>query len=239
MKVSAAIAIALSLILSGNAAAQYTYKQANQPKIEKIEKIESVIGKDFWVKFNGNARHRAEFYDEVGTFKNFYVTQDAHFKILSYVQHKLGDIYFKIRFDDGREAYLKANLAYQFDGAPILPRLITNKYERSIIGDKNGLLPEDEYFFDGEPSVVLAEIEKRYANAAKKLAQAKAEKKAEKKAKGGVQIGMSKARVLNSNWGKPSHVNRTTTADGEREQWVYGSGNYLYFTNGILTTIQN
>jgi hypothetical protein len=33
---------------------------------------------------------------------------------------------------------------------------------------------------------------------------------------------MSKERVLTTCWGKPSHVNRTTTASGSREQMVYG-----------------
>lgn len=55
----------------------------------------------------------------------------------------------------------------------------------------------------------------------------------------GVIIGMSTEQVLNSSWGKPQKVNTTTTSLGTREQWVYGNGNYLYFENGILVTIQN
>lgn len=56
----------------------------------------------------------------------------------------------------------------------------------------------------------------------------------------GVRIGMTASQVINnSNWGRPYEVNRTTTAHGTWEQWVYGSRNYLYFTNGILTAIQN
>jgi hypothetical protein len=55
----------------------------------------------------------------------------------------------------------------------------------------------------------------------------------------GVEIGMTRERVLQSQWGRPQKVNTTTTARGTREQWVYGGGNYLYFENGILTTIQN
>lgn len=55
--------------------------------------------------------------------------------------------------------------------------------------------------------------------------------------KEGVSIGMSAERVLLSSWGKPEKINRTTHKFGEREQWVYGSGNYLYFRNGILDSI--
>lgn len=54
----------------------------------------------------------------------------------------------------------------------------------------------------------------------------------------GVSIGMSEQQALDSSWGRPERVNRTTTAYGTREQWVYGR-NYLYFTDGVLTAIQN
>ena len=54
----------------------------------------------------------------------------------------------------------------------------------------------------------------------------------------GVHIGMSQAEVLQSNWGKPESVNRTITANGKHEQWVYAGG-YLYFDDGVLTSIQN
>lgn len=59
------------------------------------------------------------------------------------------------------------------------------------------------------------------------------------KAKSGVRIGMTKAEVLESSWGKPQHVNKTTTSYGTSEQWVYGINSYLYFEDGILTAIQN
>ena len=71
-----------------------------------------------------------------------------------------------------------------------------------------------------------------------KRAMEEAEEKARKKSQG-VSIGMSKQDVLDSNWGKPDHINTTTTRYGVHEQWVYGGGNYLYFENGILTSIQN
>lgn len=40
-------------------------------------------------------------------------------------------------------------------------------------------------------------------------------------------------------WGRPRDINRTTGSYGVHEQWVYGGHNYLYFEDGILTTIQN
>ena len=54
------------------------------------------------------------------------------------------------------------------------------------------------------------------------------------------RIGMTKDQVVNgTNWGRPYDINRTITAGGTKEQWVYGSRRYLYFDNGILTAIQD
>jgi hypothetical protein len=60
-----------------------------------------------------------------------------------------------------------------------------------------------------------------------------------KRRKEGVTIGMTQEEVLQSSWGRPREVNRTTYSFGVREQWVYGGKNYLYFEDGKLTAIQN
>jgi hypothetical protein len=77
-------------------------------------------------------------------------------------------------------------------------------------------------------------IEKRLSDtiAAKAKAQAKKE---------GVTLGMTKEQVLASAWGKPSHINTSTYTFGTKEQWVYDrfQNGYLYFDNGILTSISN
>lgn len=54
----------------------------------------------------------------------------------------------------------------------------------------------------------------------------------------GVSIGMTQEEVIQSNWGRPEHVNRTVHSFGTHEQWVYGGGNYLYFEGGRLTSMQ-
>ncbi|MBY0444979.1 MAG: DUF2845 domain-containing protein, partial [Burkholderiales bacterium] len=87
------------------------------------------------------------------------------------------------------------------------------------------------------------EVGAKYAAQADKLvAEAdrrdQAEERKQKRSKG-VTIGMPKEDVLASSWGRPESVNTTTTSRGTREQWVYGGRNYLYFENGVLTTIQN
>ncbi len=61
-----------------------------------------------------------------------------------------------------------------------------------------------------------------------------------KSEKGGVTIGMTAEDVLQHGWGRPQSINRTTNAYGTHEQWVYpGMHNYLYFDDGVLTTIQH
>lgn len=71
-----------------------------------------------------------------------------------------------------------------------------------------------------------------------KIKEQEIKEKAVKKSQG-VRIGMTKQEVLDSSWGKPTKINKTTGSYGVHEQWVYGGGNYLYFENGVLTTIQN
>lgn len=56
---------------------------------------------------------------------------------------------------------------------------------------------------------------------------------------GKAMIGEHQARTLKCGWGKPERVNRTITGNTTREQWVYGNRNYLYFVDGVLTSIQN
>lgn len=74
---------------------------------------------------------------------------------------------------------------------------------------------------------------KRDKEAAAEAKRIRAEKK-----RTGVLVGMSAQDAIDSSWGKPRKVNRTTTAHGVSEQWVYDGG-YLYFRDGVLTSIQN
>ncbi len=53
-----------------------------------------------------------------------------------------------------------------------------------------------------------------------------------------VRVGMT-AEMCEESWGKPMNINRSTGRWGDHEQWVYYGSNYLYFENGILSSIQN
>lgn len=54
---------------------------------------------------------------------------------------------------------------------------------------------------------------------------------------GQIFLGMTKQMCIDAK-GNPQKINKTTTIYGTSEQWVY-YGLYLYFENGILTTIQD
>lgn len=85
-----------------------------------------------------------------------------------------------------------------------------------------------------QEAAVREEVERIAAQEAAKEAAEKARRKQE-----GVVIGMTQQEVLDSCWGNPLKINRTTTVYGVSEQWVYDNYNYLYFEDGILTAIQN
>lgn len=53
-----------------------------------------------------------------------------------------------------------------------------------------------------------------------------------------VFIGMSKGDAELA-WGKPEDINRTINRYSTHEQWCYSGNRYLYFDDGILTSIQD
>lgn len=92
---------------------------------------------------------------------------------------------------------------------------------------------------------------KRQQEEAEKLAKEEARKEREERIRkrygvttarlileGRVRIGMT-AQMCRDAWGEPSEINRSSGSWGVHEQWVYGVGSYLYFEDGILTSIQN
>ena len=52
------------------------------------------------------------------------------------------------------------------------------------------------------------------------------------------EIGMTDYEVVETSWGKPEKINKTETAFGINEQWVYDKG-YLYFEDHYLMSIQS
>lgn len=225
------------------AGAQYVSEstQKEQDKGNKnaklISSLDAVKGKTFWYLPNPKAIQKVKFIepDSNGAVPDrhrrnvFSVTSEASFVIDDYV--KVDDIfhYFKVRFSDGKIGFLEGNLLASMD--PDTNPVIANLYptDGSYIFDFN------EYIYPRPPQEILLAKKK----AATEQAAKQAKSAAAVKARGGVRIGMTTEQALNSSWGKPLKINRTTNTGGSREQWVYSSNNYLYFESGILTSIQN
>lgn len=203
--------------------------QARQSGREQAEKrLAAFVGKDFWIVPNTKSPLRAEFYRKItyergGDFLSeeglFHPLRISRFSVIDYAVDFSGmnEHYLKVRFEDGMEGFLK------------LTEYSPKFYHGGARYDF------EEYIYSENPAIADKRQAKQRA-AAKAATQAAAKERA---SRGGVRIGMTKSEALRSSWGRPHEINRTTTAGGVHEQWVYGGRNYLYFENGILTAIQN
>jgi hypothetical protein len=183
-------------------------------------------------------------------------TSTVSFKVLELVEYWPGSTdYFayRIEFEDGTPAYLNGSaLGGYFSGVAI-------GADRPSLTDQGAAAASslNVKLFTRNPD----QLAEQYATDKAYLAQLKLDLEADErkrqqeleaserrlatavardhKRKGGVRLGMTMKQVRASNWGQPDSVNRTTGAFGVHEQWVYEEGNYLYFEDGVLTTIQN
>lgn len=78
-----------------------------------------------------------------------------------------------------------------------------------------------------------------YSDVVKKEMDAEAaiDEKKDKLSKMTPQIGMSSSDVIFTEWGYPDDINKDTYAWGTEEQWVYDGKGYVYFENGIVTSV--
>jgi hypothetical protein len=129
----------------------------------------------------------------------------------------------------------RANLKEKADSADILERqtIINNpkSTQREKANAMEVLARDYPAQFSGLAPKIAEITHKLDAQETKRI-------KAERR-KNGVSIGMTMEEVQDSSWGKPQSINRSTYSTHTREQWVYGGRNYLYFDNGVLTSIQN
>lgn len=105
----------------------------------------------------------------------------------------------------------------------------------SYYSELEKLAPENKTYNQNWKRIQLEIYKQDEADRKKESAAERARRRSE-----GVSVGMTKQEVFMSSWGRPQHVNSTTTTRGTKEQWVYGSRSYLYFDeSGRLATIQN
>lgn len=138
--------------------------------------------------------------------------------------------YYQVEFQDGFVRYINA-IYFRVDDATSESSLkrgclfdITPDELNVRLAKLDSERKKAQQDFEAEIAVANEKERKRIAEIAKRPS---------------ARIGMTAKEVVNkTNWGKPEQINRTITADGVAEQWVYGEGEYLYFRNGRLTAIQ-
>lgn len=227
------LVLALVALAGLPAYAQYASLTQNAASAAEIKQStllaarEKMAGVTFWIEPNASAIRRKEFIsaEEDGSIgsEKFVVTETTSFSVIGFTTGRYRN-YVKITFPDGKIAYLEEGIL--FDSNPKKYALFDDLYE--IGRPKHNFV---EYILPVSPEelrIAEKKVKAKAANAA-----------AAWKARGGVSIGMTAKQVRASNWGGPESINRSTGSYGTHEQWVYGGGNYIYFENGIVSSIQN
>ena len=231
------VAIALGLVIATSAANAEETSASPGSLIPKPGEQRN-IGKTFTFMFSRiDCRHPKTFSitDTPSVFdaKRFSSPVDISYSVYQVVPGKesLTSRYYKVALQDGSVGYIDANIF-------------------RVGNSENDLLTECN--FQGDLLTVSTRISAAKAVAGQQALEAEQEKarlqaeresaerrKVQIAARPGAKIGMTPAEVVErTNWGQPESVNRTVTAVGTREQWVYGTGEYLYFVNGRLNSIQ-
>lgn len=214
--------------VSNPAVAQYASLSSDRAaKIETEQKEidaahEKAIGARFWVVPNPEAITRLKFQEEPGEhyqIERFVLTETASFTVLGFE----GD-YVRVKFSDGRVAFLRKSGSFDY-------HRVNNKLFDSILAEREKAYDYNEYILTVSPEARKLADQKTRSKAVAKAAAWKA--------RGGVRLGMTAQQARASNWGAPDKINRSSGSYGVHEQWVYGGNNYLYFENGVLSSIQN
>lgn len=150
---------------------------------------------------------------------------------------------YSSQFADG-ENYEYTKSYYEFKLKDLIP---ADEYHQRVeerrIQEENRLAEEKRAEQERKKAAELAErkrIEEQQRAKAEREARIRSTYKkefADLILAGRVRIGMT-ASMCREAWGTPIDINRTTGSWGVHEQWVYYDS-YLYFENGILTTIQD
>lgn len=119
----------------------------------------------------------------------------------------------------------------------------TDQYSILGVGDGNGFcvcIKKSQNPFCKDQAKTIADKNARQEKIEKVCAEHKdwEERICENVVDEEVSIGMTPEQALAA-WGLPTDINRTIRSGSRQEQWVYGLGTYIYFTNGVLTSMQN
>lgn len=178
--------------------------------------------------FNARIQSMAIFYSDSG--KTVFINPGDSVSLISFDKIKTWKANYQGIKGSINDVYLLQNteyLIFREKYEPFIKPLTTKEKEAEFMVELASMIKEAE-------KKELIESAERKVRLVKKYGSVNGLRIFNKK----IWLGMTKDMTLAS-WGEPNNINRTVGKWGIHEQWVYGSGNYLYFENGKLTSWQD
>lgn len=116
--------------------------------------------------------------------------------------------------------------------------LLTDKYMLSKEQIEEISNIKDDTTRDEKIDIIYKPIADKLATQQKAAEMKKQEVLKQQLADSDPQIGMTQQEVEASKWGEPEKINTTVTKYGKSEQWVYDNYRYVYFEEGIVSSVQ-
>lgn len=108
-------------------------------------------------------------------------------------------------------------------GGPLL--IVSDEWTKRIDAERESIRALEEKRFVGTKA---GKIWAKHRDWSREICEVIAERK--------VTIGMTTDQVRAS-WGRPESINSSVYSFGTHEQWVYGVGQYVFFENGVMTSL--
>lgn len=218
----------ISVILSGCTQSDYS-KMSNQEKIEiSIEKLsEGKINEVMEILAEEVETYLENKYGSYTKLYNVKPDMDEEMRIMY-------NIYCYVKAIDFENNKSYDYALHSLSSVEPIDEVVTKK---SIEEYKEKLEELHKIDFDSREKKLKEEQEKKAAEESRKeVALREREKLLESSPP---WIGMTAEEVRKSAWGPPEDINRTTTAYGTSEQWVYSDYRYVYLEDGVVTAIQD
>lgn len=129
------------------------------------------------------------------------------------LKNKMQDLYIKMIHDGSNEYITLSGKVVGLEGVPL-----TMKYYSNV-------------------NMAVEAAERYVEEEWEKLEKEQEENKEQEEYYSIPRIGMTATEVRNSSWGSPDKINKDTYSWGTTEQWVYNKKGYIYFRNGVVTSI--
>jgi hypothetical protein len=209
--------------------------------IQSVGKVEAVTAKVNLVTEDGEEISTTSFFNclkdivfinDIDTARNLFLGKNLWLKNKGHVLGKKDGQTVEVKSLKWDKILVKNIVSAEFDHCPIRFIVVTPSGEEGYLDlnlsntNVSKSLQEFDHFsdrfFESDPKI-------KYSKFSKKIISAIMNQKA--------LIGMTREQAKLS-WGIPNDINVTRGSWGVHEQWVYGNSSYLYFKNGILSSVQ-